>query len=399
LSGREPDSVFSDVTQLLWLLLIPVALILAGVLWLGLVRITTRRQSTAAARRNAELEAWYRDLFDNAHDILLTLDLEGCVLSLNRAGRALLGNRAVTGSGSPMLEWVAEENREAFQRMIHGLRDGEDMAHGEFTLLPARGQRVVWRLNLRRQALPGRSVELRGVAWDVTAQHLAQEALRESEQRLRYSLEERIRIGRDLHDGLIQSIYAVGLALGDSRRLIDKDPAHAQRRLDETVQDLNAVIREVRGFIEGLEPEALKGREFRTALESVAHQLGVAERTTWTLDVDPAAANELSASQAAGLLQIAKEALSNTLRHSGATHVKAALTRAPEENSILLEVADDGCGFDPANLSQPGLGLRNLQARATELAGHCEVRSTPGQGTAIRVTLTAREVCDTAGSE
>jgi PAS domain S-box-containing protein len=372
-----------------------VALILAGVLWLGLVRITARRQSTEAARRNAELEAWYRDLFDNAHDILLTLDLQGCVLSLNRAGRALLGNRTDAGNGRPMLDWVAPEDREVFEEMVRGLRDGRAMAHGEVALLPSPGQKVVWRLNLRRQALPGRPVEIRGVAWDVTAQHQAQEALRESEQRLRHSLEERIRIGRDLHDGIIQSIYAVGLALGDCRRLIDEKPSQAQRRLDETVQDLNGVIREVRGFIEGLEPEALKGREFRTALESFAGQLGVAERTTWTLDVEPAAANGLSAGQAAGLLQIAKEALSNALRHSGAPQIKAALTVSTDGNKVLLEVADDGCGFDPANLRQPGLGLRNLQARATELAGSCEVCSAPGQGTTIRVTLSTQGELDT----
>lgn len=381
------DGVFSDVTQLLWLLLIPVALILAGILWLGLVRREARRQSGEAARRGAELEAWYRDLFDNAHDILLTLDLEGRVVSLNRAGRALLGDRADPDQSPPMLGWVAEEDRGAFERMIRELREGQTTAHGEIALQPSPDRRVVWRLNLRRQTLPGRPVEIRGVAWDVTMQREAQEALSESEQRLRHSLEERIRIGRDLHDGIIQSIYAVGLALGDCRRLIGEDPAQAQRRLDDTVRDLNGVIREVRGFIEGLEPEALKGREFRTALGGVAEQLGVAQRTNWSVDVDSEAANRLSASQVAGLLQIAREALSNALRHSGATRIVAQLKQELDRSLIVLEITDDGCGFDPSSSPKPGLGLRNLQARARELGGRCEIRSASGQGATVRVTL------------
>jgi PAS domain S-box-containing protein len=389
--AQGTGSIFSDVTQLLWLLLIPVALILAGILWLAMVRITARRQSMEAARRTAELEAWYRDLFDNAHDILLTLDVEGHLVSLNRAGRALLGNCADPASNRRMLEWLAPEDRSLFEEMLRGLHEGQAMAHGEIALLPAPGQRVVWRLNLRRQALPGRPVEIRGVAWDVTAQRQAQDALRDSEQRLRHSLEERIRIGRDLHDGIIQSIYAVGLALGDCRRLIDDDPGQARARLAETIKDLNGVIREVRGFIEGLEPEALKGREFRTALDGVASQLGVSDRAGWTLDVDPDAANGLSSKQVAGLLQIAKEALSNALRHSRAVHVKATLTTVAGGEQTQLEISDDGCGFDQAHPSRTGLGLRNMQARAEEMAGRFAVRSAAGQGTTVRVTLPVQE--------
>jgi signal transduction histidine kinase len=261
------------------------------------------------------------------------------------------------------------------------------MAHGEITLLSASGQRVVWRMNLRRQALPGRPVEIRGVAWDVTAQRQAQDALRESEHRLRHSLEERIRIGRDLHDGIIQSIYAVGLALGGCQRLIRENPAQAQQRLDEAVQDLNGVIREVRGFIEGLEPEALKGREFRTALEGVADQLGVADRMAWRLTVDRDAANRLSAGQAAGLLQIARESLSNALRHSGATQVEARLELTSDKSEILLEVTDNGRGFDAAHPATTGLGLRNLRARAAEMGGTCEIIAAPGRGATVRVAV------------
>jgi PAS domain S-box-containing protein len=383
---REPQSVLTDVTSLLWLLIIPVGLILAGVLWLALVRRETQRQSTIASRRKAELDAWYRDLFDNAHDILLTLDGEGRLLSLNKAGIKLLGWNQEQSPAPSLVEWIATTDRERFQTMLQELRQGAAMAHGEITLVPAPDSSTVWRMNLRHQHLPGKDAEIRGVAWDVTAQRRAQDALRESEHRLRHSLEERIRIGRDLHDGIIQSIYAVGLSLGQCRRLITTNADTAQQRLDETIRDLNGIIREVRSFIEGLEPEALKGREFQTAIETAAGQLGVANRAEWSLNVDIDAANALSAAQAAGLLQIAREALSNALRHSSANRISTRLSQ-PSADSIRLEITDDGRGFDPALPARQGLGLRNLQERTRELGGRFELISSPGQGTTIRIHL------------
>ncbi|MFM1943906.1 MAG: hypothetical protein RI897_2888 [Verrucomicrobiota bacterium] len=383
---RGQQSVLTDVTSLLWLLIIPVGLILAGVLWLGLVRRETQRQSTIASRRKAELDAWYRDLFDNAHDILLTLDAGGRLLSLNKAGTKLLGWNAEDNPAPSLVDWISIADRERFQHMLQELRQGAAMAHGEITLVPTPDSSTVWRVNLRQQHLPGKDAEIRGVAWDVTAQRRAQEALRESEHRLRHSLEERIRIGRDLHDGIIQSIYAVGLSLGQCRRLITTNADTAQQRLDETIRDLNGIIREVRSFIEGLEPEALKGREFQTAIETAAGQLGVADRAEWSLNVDIDAANALSAAQAAGLLQITRESLSNALRHSNATQIATRLS-LPSPNTILLEITDDGRGFDPASPPRQGLGLRNLQERAQQLGGRFTLISAPGQGTTIQIHL------------
>lgn len=385
-AAQEPQSVLTDVTSLLWLLIIPVALILAGVLWLGLVRRETQRQSTIASRRKAELDAWYRDLFDNAHDILLTLDDEGRLLSLNQAGVKLLGWDEKQHPAPSLLEWIAPADRERFEHLLLDLRQGAAMAHGEISLAPTPGSSTVWRVNLRHQHLPGKKAEIRGVAWDVTAQRRAQEALRESEHRLRHSLEERIRIGRDLHDGIIQSIYAVGLSLGQCKRLITTDAPGAHQHLDATIQDLNSIIREVRSFIEGLEPEALKGREFQTAIETAANQLGVSNRAEWALNVDIDAANALSAAQAAGLLQMTRESLSNALRHSSAAHISARLSQ-PSPDVIRLEISDDGRGFDPASPPRQGLGLRNLQERTRELGGSVDLLSSPGQGTTIRIHL------------
>jgi signal transduction histidine kinase len=226
------------------------------------------------------------------------------------------------------------------------------------------------------------------VAWDVTEQRRAEDALRESEQRLRHSLEERIRIGRDLHDGIIQSIYAVGLSLGECRRAVEGSHPAAHQKLEHSIGELNRLIREVRDFIEGLEPEALKGREFRTALESIASSLAIPADLELELEIAPDAANGLTAQQAADLLHITREALSNTIRHSGAHHARVALTRALD--AAQLTIQDDGCGFDPGRPHSTGLGLRNMESRARDHGGRREVRSAPGQGATLTITLPLR---------
>ena len=92
----------------------------------------------------------------------------------------------------------------------------------------------------------------------------------QGEQQLRRSVEERERIGRDLHDDIIQSIYAVGLSLEDCRRVVRQSPEQVEPRLVSAIHTLNNTIRSVRGFIAGLEPKVLHGRDFKTALKSLA---------------------------------------------------------------------------------------------------------------------------------
>jgi PAS domain S-box-containing protein len=382
-----PAFLFSE---LFWGLLILIVLVIAALIWIAVVRREHRRKSNTLAGHGAALDAWYRDLFDNAHDILLSLDPDGQLLALNRAGAELLGFTPGSGARERLGDLVVPADQPAFSELLRRLGSGTETAHGELEVETRTGRRVILRLNLRRQTLPGRAPCVQAVAWDVTEQRRAQEALRGSEQRLRHSLEERIRIGRDLHDGIIQSIYAVGLNLGECQRLITADPSTARRRLEQGIADLNTVIREVRAFIGGLEPEALKGREFRTAVESIAAGLGAADRLALGLEIDPTAANTLSARQTAHLLQIAREALSNTLRHSGARQARITLA-APAPDHIRFEIRDDGRGFDPARPPHVGLGLRNIESRALELEGRFELQSAVGQGTVLTLTLPVRE--------
>ena len=214
-----------------------------------------------------------------------------------------------------------------------------------------------------------------------------QSEMRQGEEQLRRSMEERERIGRDLHDDIIQSIYAVGLSLEDFRRVVRQSPEQAEPRLAAAVSALNNTIRIVRGFIAGLEPKVLNGREFKTALKSLALTSGEGP-TQFQIEVDAVGANRLTSTQATQLLHIAKEAMSNSLRHAHATGVAVSLH--PVGSGVRLEIHDDGAGFDPGAIGGTGQGLRNMTARAREIGADLQIISAPGQGCRIVVTVPQR---------
>jgi signal transduction histidine kinase len=220
-------------------------------------------------------------------------------------------------------------------------------------------------------------------------QGVLQAEMHQGQQQLRRSLEERERIGRDLHDDIIQSIYAVGLSLEACRRVVRQAPGQAEARLAEAIHTLNNAIGSVRSFIAGLEPKVLNGREFKTALKSLALTSGDGP-SQFRIDVDPAGANLLSSTQATQLLHIAKEAMSNSLRHAHASDVIVSLH--PAGIGVRLEIRDDGVGFDSSVVGSTGQGLRNMAARAREIGAELQLISAPGQGCRILVTVPQRNL-------
>ena len=190
-------------------------------------------------------------------------------------------------------------------------------------------------------------------------------------------------MGRDLHDDIIQSIYAVGLNLEDCRRVVRHSPDEADAKLTGAIHTLNSAIRSVRGFIAGLEPKVLNGRELKAALKSLALTSDIGT-THIQIEVDSAAAGRLTSVQATHLLQIAKETISNSLRHARASLIKVSVQQVIE--GVRLEVQDDGIGFD-AGAASGGQGLRNLSARVREMGAELRICSSPGKGCSILVTI------------
>ncbi len=198
-------------------------------------------------------------------------------------------------------------------------------------------------------------------------------------------IEERDRIGKDLHDGIIQSMYGVSLSLEDMPELMAEDPAEARARVDRAIDALHDTIRDLRGFIFGLRPELVDRTDLVGLLVALTEQLHQNSLVEVSLDL-PERLDEPPAHVRAELLQIAREALSNVARHARAT--EATVRLASTDTDLLLEIRDNGRGFDPATTPVEGhFGLANMRDRAVGLGGSLLVESAAGGGTHIIVRI------------
>jgi signal transduction histidine kinase len=195
-------------------------------------------------------------------------------------------------------------------------------------------------------------------------------------------LEDRERIAKELHDGAIQALFAVGMGLQGTAVLAGSEELRG--RIQDAVEELDRVIRDLRNYIFGLRPGILADRQLDQALHGLVEEFQQRTGVVTIAEIDPPVAAEL-AGRAGDLVQLAREALSNVSRHAEATTCRVSLYLA--EDGGVLEVDDDGRGFDPSRVTGTGQGLGNLRERAQALGGRAEIDSTPGQGTRVRVTI------------
>jgi signal transduction histidine kinase len=223
----------------------------------------------------------------------------------------------------------------------------------------------------------------------------AEELLRESEAKLHEVIEDRERLARDLHDNIVQAIYAIGMRLEECQRLVRDSPDEVTAQLAQVIDGLNSVIREVRRYIAGSQRQVPRERQLRAHLDQLVAAIQSAEAPRFQLDVDNNAIEHLSRDDAEQILSIARETLSNCLQHSHARHGTLALRLAG--GGVRLEISDDGVGFEPQQPAQAGGGLRNMRNRARQIGAQFELLSSPGQGTRIIVQIPKRKKADDLG--
>lgn len=217
------------------------------------------------------------------------------------------------------------------------------------------------------------------------ARHRLEENLHLQQVLTNQVLEEKMRLGRDLHDDLVQSLYATGITLESSRAHRAADAAEADRLLDRGIELLNRSIREMRAYIGTLaERRPLGVRDFSAALGAVLDAYGAVRGVGFRVEVDPTAESRLRPEQLPDLLQIIREAVSNALRHGEARTITIRLQ--PQGDGFTLEIADDGRGFDPQDIVR-GHGLDNLELRANLLGARLCLESRLTHGTCVRLSL------------
>ena len=217
-----------------------------------------------------------------------------------------------------------------------------------------------------------------------------QENLQLQQKLVSQTLDEKIRLGRDLHDGTIQSLYATGLVLESAKELLQRDPAEAARRLDTALKTINGTIRDVRAHITGLSPHNVRKGSLLAALKTVAEELRAGRDVVFKYRIDDAAEHQIADEHINELLPFVREAVSNALRHGKARHVLLRLHEG--DNAVCLLVQDDGCGFVNDARSGSGHGLANMHVRAEAIGGTLTVTSTPNTGTRLVLTLPLQRI-------
>jgi signal transduction histidine kinase len=195
-------------------------------------------------------------------------------------------------------------------------------------------------------------------------------------------LEERERIGMDLHDGIIQSIYAVGLNLEHARLLVGEDPQSIIQRIEQAIRDLNSTIRDVRAYILDLRPRQLQNESLMQGVRRLAQEFRANTLLNVVLQGPEDDLKDLPDTQAIALFHICQEALANIAKHARAKNVSVTLWKSADR--VLLEVMDDGRGFELDKVRVTiGHGLSNIQTRARNAGGEVDITTEPGGGTTI----------------
>lgn len=198
--------------------------------------------------------------------------------------------------------------------------------------------------------------------------------------------EERSRLARELHDSVSQALYGIALGTRTAQKLLERDPSRLREPLDYVLALAEAGLSEMRALIFELRPELLENDGLKAALAAQVASLQARHQ----IEVDAALCDEpeLPIALKEALYRIAREALHNTVKHARASQVRVHMTCLPD--GIVLELADNGVGFDPS-ASFPGhLGLKSMRERAQLAGASFTLHSAPGEGTRIVVEVRAR---------
>jgi two-component system, NarL family, sensor histidine kinase DevS len=217
---------------------------------------------------------------------------------------------------------------------------------------------------------------------------IAMENARLHEQLQRLAVvDERERISKDLHDGIIQNMYAVSLSLEDVTELMDDDRVEAAARIERAIDAIHLSIQDIRNFIFGLRPELLEGTSLVGGLAALIEEY----RHNTMIDLElrvPPAVPEPAAETTGQLLGIVSESLSNVVRHSRASRASVSLVNATDTAILELIIEDNGIGFNPVGVVKLGhQGLANTRDRANQIGGTVTIDSRLGAGTRVIVSV------------
>jgi PAS domain S-box-containing protein len=198
--------------------------------------------------------------------------------------------------------------------------------------------------------------------------------------------EERERLSQDLHDNILQSLYAVGMQLEAAKLASGKSARKSKTYASQAIDQLNRLVGDVRYFIALLKQGDAHRLDLREALRQLVSAFSAAGHHPPDLVIEEDVLRLLTAEQADQLLNIAREALSNSVRHAQATERSITLNR--KGRIIRMRICDNGIGFVSKLKRKHGHGLSNMAARAKKIGARLRLFSRPNRGTCVTVDLT-----------
>jgi signal transduction histidine kinase len=207
------------------------------------------------------------------------------------------------------------------------------------------------------------------------------EALTASEQRLSALLQDRKRIGRELHDSVLQALYTIVLTLEQTPGLRKEVLQTGPHVHNQAADQLHTLIQDIRRMILRVESGCVDPFRLVSELQALAQTVERVSEVQVRVEVDQAAEEILTGEEARELITIAREALSNCVCHARATRIVVALQRIGSR--VQLRVRDNGLGFDVEHGPAKGIGFAHMEDRVRKIGGRLEVQSTVGRGTCI----------------
>ena len=339
---------------------------------------------TAIIRQQLQAEAAlkerYENLFENANDMVFTHDLSGRITSINQVGEQLLRRRREEILGRNLVEFVAEEQREAVIQWLAHVNAGAELPSAEWDFLNVDGQRLRLEISASLVQQPGLEAEVESVARDITERKGLEREILEISNR------EQRRIGHDLHDGVCQQLAAIAYRmdiLGD--QLQEKDVAESTEA-ERIGALLNETVRQTRSVARGLFPVRLDESGLGSALEELAANTSSLFKIHCQF-FEEVPLPALDKTVSLHLYYIAQEAVSNAVKHGKATNVTIAITGLRER--FCLAIQDNGSGLPKPAADSAGMGIRIMRYRARMIGTTLVLKSEPNQGTQITVQFSS----------
>jgi two-component system sensor histidine kinase UhpB len=337
-------------------------------------------QEAHAALRASEER--YRELVENANDIVFTTDLEGNFTSINRAGERLSGYERHEVLSKNVATVVSPESVQEVRRAREAKLAGKDEStRYELEILTKEGRRVPLEASTRLIHREGIPVGVQGIARDITERKQAEQALRRVNERLEQGIR---RIAQALHDEAGQLLAAVYLAVND---VAEQLPLEYRKHLQKISEPLDHAADQLRRLSHELHPVMLDDLGLQPALEFLAQ--GVSRRTGLVITVDASMEERPASFVETGLYRILQEALTNVSKHAQATYVRVQIR--PEGRILSCTVQDDGIGIHPSALrtqrDRPCLGLTGIRERLAALGGTLSIVTAEGEGTTLQMKI------------